>query len=40
MNRFLMFLQIFRHDFLVMLIALRNKHTPASVKGLLVVALL
>ena len=40
MGRIFTLLKLFRHDFIVMLIALRNKDTPKSVKGLLVAALL
>jgi len=40
MRRLFYFLQIFRHDFLVMLLAMRSKYTPKPIKGLFVVALL
>ena len=40
MHRLFYFLQLFRHDFLVMLVAMRNRHTPKAFKGLFLVALL
>ena len=40
MARILTLLRLFRHDLIVMLLALKNRDTPRSVKGLLVAALL
>ena len=40
MARILTLLRLFRHDLIVMLLALKNRDTPKSVKGLPVAALL
>ena len=40
MARIFTLLKLFRHDLIVMLLALKNSDTPKSVKGLLVAALL
>ena len=40
MARIFTLLKLFRHDLIVMLLALKNRDTPRSVKGLLVAALL
>lgn len=40
MGRALSILRLFRHDLIVMLLALKNRQTPKSIKGLLVAALL
>lgn len=40
MGRVLSILRLFRHDLIVMLLALKNRQTPKSIKGLLVAALL
>ena len=40
MGRLLSIFKLFRHDLIVMLIAMRNRQTPKSIKALLLVAVL